>query len=120
VFLELYHPWDLLRLMCGAFFLPHCASKIWRPRGALEFFAAAGLRPPTLFRFITIALELLCTAGLLLNVYARQAALVAAAFLLVAGVAVIKVSGGKWLWNVGGCEYAFFWMLCCLIVAIGS
>lgn len=113
------HLWDLLRLMCGAFFLPHCVSKIWRPQGAMAFFTAAGLRPAKLFRFTAIALEMLCSAGLLLNVYARQAALAAAVFLLIATVAVIKVSRGKWLWNLGGCEFAVFWMLCCLIVAIG-
>lgn len=85
----------------------------------MAFFTAAGLRPATLFRFTAIALELLFSAGLLLNVYARQTALAAAVFLAIASMALIKVNGAKWLWHVGGSEYAVFWMLCCLIVAHG-
>ena len=38
--------------------------------------------------------------------------------LLIAGGAVWKVTGGKWLWNIGGIEYCVFWAICCLIVAM--
>ena len=38
--------------------------------------------------------------------------------LMIAGGAVWKVTGGKWLWNIGGHEYCVFWAICCLIVAM--
>jgi hypothetical protein len=28
------------------------------------------------------------------------------------------VSSGKWLWNIGGCEYPLFWAICCAVVAM--
>ena len=115
---ESFTSWDVLRLMCGAFFLPHLAAKLFHPAGPKGFFTAAGL-PPVLFLRLGIVVEIVLATGLLLNIYAQQAALGAAAFMLVAAIAVLKVTKGEWLWNKGGCEYTVFWMLCCLIVAAG-
>lgn len=118
LWLESLTRWDVLRLMCGAFFLPHLAAKIFHPEGPKGFFTAAGL-PPVLFLRLGILVEIAFAAALLLNFYARQAALGAAAFMLIACLAVLKVTKGEWLWNKGGCEYTVFWGLCCLIVAAG-
>ena len=38
--------------------------------------------------------------------------------LAVAAIAVHRVAGGKWLWNIGGSEYCVFWAICCVIVAM--
>jgi putative oxidoreductase len=108
---------DVLRLMCGAFFLPHLAIKIFYPERPLEFFAAAGLKPGRVVLYVAMITEALFAAALIFNVYTRQAAFAAAAFLLVAAAALLKVNKGEWLWNRGGPEYAVFWSLCCLLVA---
>ena len=42
----------------------------------------------------------------------------ACAFLLAAAVTVWRYSKGKWLWNIGGCEYCLFWAICCLVLAM--
>lgn len=47
-------------------------------------------------------------AGPLNGIYLMYASAVAAIPLAVATVAVYRVSG-KWLWNIGGCEYPLFW-----------
>jgi putative oxidoreductase len=120
MFFELNGIGDVLRVMCGAFFLPHLAIKILHPERPLEFFAAARLKPGRLVLNIAIVTEALFAAALIFNVYARQAAIAAAAFLLVAAAALMRVNKGEWLWNRGGPEYAVFWSLCCLLVAFGT
>jgi hypothetical protein len=37
-----------------------------------------------------------------------------------AGLAAFKVSKGRWVWNLGGCEFHMFWAACCIIVALHS
>jgi putative oxidoreductase len=36
----------------------------------------------------------------------------------VAAASVYRVSGGKWLWNIGGIEYPVFWAIACAAVAM--
>lgn len=111
---------DVLRVMCGAFFLPHLAIKVFYPERPLEFFAAAGLKPGRVVLYVAMITEALFAAALICNVYTRQAAFAAAGFLLVAAAALLKVNKGEWLWNRGGPEYAVFWSLCCLLVAFNN
>src|SRR6185436_16391781 len=39
---------------------------------------------------------------------------------LVATWAAWRNSKGKWLWNIGGCEYPFFWAIACIVVALAA
>jgi hypothetical protein len=41
-----------------------------------------------------------------------------AIFLFVASWAAWRHSGHKWVWPLGGCEYPFFWAICCVVVAM--
>ena len=56
--------------------------------------------------------------GLIFAILPMYAAALACVHMLVATVAVWKVTKGKWLWNIGGYEYCLFWAICCLIVAM--
>jgi putative oxidoreductase len=118
--LEFNNSWDALRWVCGLFFLPHLAGKLMHPERAIGLFTEAGLKPQKLVLYLAIVLEALCAIGLILNIYARQLAMIAAVFLFVAGITVFKVTKGEWLWNRGGPDYCVFWGLCCVIVAVGN
>ena len=56
--------------------------------------------------------------GLIFGVYTTYVGWMAAFHLGVAAVAVYRVTGGKWLWNIGGYEYCLFWAICCVVVAM--
>lgn len=114
---DLTNPFNILRIMCGAFFIPHLYAKFMVP-DVLAFFAAAGMNPPTRWRNVTCTIEVVLAIGLIFAILTPFVAAAAAIFLFVAAVAVYRVSGGKWLWNIGGCEYCVFWGLCCVLVAM--
>jgi putative oxidoreductase len=107
----------LLRIMCGAFFVPHLYAKFFVPE-ALGFFVAAGFKPPATWMYIACAIETVLAIGLIFGILTPYVALIATVHLLVAGAAVYKVTNGKWLWNIGGYEYCVFWALSCLVVAM--
>jgi putative oxidoreductase len=107
----------ILRIMCGAFFVPHIYAKFFVPE-ALGFFVAAGFKPPAFWMYVSCAIETVLAIGLIFAIFTPYVAAVAFVHLLVAGAAVYKVTKGKWLWNIGGYEYCVFWALSCLVVAI--
>jgi putative oxidoreductase len=46
---DLANPWNVLRVICGAFMFPHVASKfagVGLSAGTVGFFAKAGFYPP--------------------------------------------------------------------------
>lgn len=110
----------VLRLICGAFFLPHIYFKIaGNPPPALGFFATAGFKPPVFYMRVAALVELVAAIGLLLGIHTQWAALLAAASLAVAAVAVCFFNGSvKWLWNLNGMEFPVFWTIACVAVAI--
>lgn len=108
---------NILRIVCGAFFVPHIFGKFFVP-AALGFFVAARFKPPAAWMYAAGAVETVLATGLILGLFTAAAAAIAAVYLLVAAVAVWRVSNGKWLWTVGGYEYCVFWALCCLVVAM--
>ena len=110
----------LLELVCGCFFVPHLWAKLFQHEAVLGFFRAAGYRPPALFVGLAFTLETILVICLIGGIHAAIAGCIAAAFLVIAGLSVAKVSKGRWLWNLGGCEYLFFWAACCAIVGSGS
>jgi putative oxidoreductase len=111
---------DLLRVACGAFFLPHAWAKIASRPLVTGFFEAAGLRPAALFVNAALAIELALALALIGGVAVAWAGVLAAAFLCAAALAVFRVSKGAWLWNKGGAEFCLFWAIACLAVAIDA
>jgi putative oxidoreductase len=109
----------ILRIICGAFFIPHIYAKFFVPE-ALGFFVAAKFNPPKFWMYVACVIETIFAACLILGVFTFYAAIIAALHLAVAAVAVHRVTGGKWLWNIGGSEYCVFWAICCVVVAMQS
>jgi putative oxidoreductase len=114
---DLTNGFNILRIICGAFFIPHIWAKFFVPE-ALGFFVAAKFKPPATWMYIACLIEIVLAIALILAVYPVFAGLIAAIHLTVATIAVYRVTGGKWLWNVGGCEYPLFWAICCVVVAM--
>jgi putative oxidoreductase len=107
-----------LRILVGLFLLPHAWGKVATPQGPLGFFTACELPRPALFMRVAFVVEVIAGIALVLGIWTQLAACVAAAFLLGATLATLKVSKRSWFWMAGGCEYPLFWGLCCVIVAL--
>jgi putative oxidoreductase len=114
---DLSNEFNILRLICGLFFIPHIYAKFFVPE-ALGFFVAAKFKPPATWMYTACVIETFLAIGLILAILPMYAAAIACLHLLVAGAAVWKVTKGKWLWNIGGYEYCLFWAICCLVVAM--
>ncbi|TAK47577.1 MAG: DoxX family protein [Xanthobacteraceae bacterium] len=112
-----YDGFNILRIICGAFFIPHIYAKFFEP-AALGFFVAAKFRPPAVWMYVACVIEVVLAAGLIFALFTTYAATLAAIHLLVAAVAIYGVTDGKWLWNIGGNEYTVFWAICCVVVAM--
>ena len=113
--LQFLTPLVALRLVCGFFFLPHAVGKFTAKEAAFGFFRTAGFKPAELFGYTAMTIEVIFAALLLGGIFVTAAAWAACAYLVIATLAVVKVER-KWLWHIGGCEYPFFWALCCAIV----
>jgi putative oxidoreductase len=114
---DLSNEFNILRLICGLFFIPHIYAKFFVPE-ALGFFVAAKFKPPATWMYTACVIETFLATCLILAILPMYAAAIACLHLLVAGAAVWKVTKGKWLWNIGGYEYCLFWAICCLVVAM--
>jgi putative oxidoreductase len=112
-----FNEFNILRVICGAFFIPHIYAKFFVPE-ALGFFVAAKFKPPAFWMYTACVIETVLAIGLIFAILPFYAGAIAFVHLLVAAVAVHRVTQGKWLWNIGGCEYCLFWAICCLIVAM--
>ena len=115
---DLSEPLNLLRIMCGAFFIPHSVAKISEWDFAVGFFTKAGFPRPEAWTVAALVFEAVIAACLVLGVGTRSAAVLGAAFLAVAALACYRVSGRRWYWNFGGAEFCTFWALCCVLVAM--
>jgi putative oxidoreductase len=113
---DLTDGFNILRIICGAFFIPHIYAKFFVP-DALGFFVAAKFKPPATWMYIACVIEIVLAIGLILGIFTVWIGILAAIHLLVATIAVYRVTG-KWLWNIGGCEYPLFWAICCVVVAM--
>jgi putative oxidoreductase len=108
---------SVVRIICGLFFIPHIYAKFFVP-AALGFFEAARFNPARLWMYVAAAVEIILAIGLIFGFYTVVAGWIACLHLLVAAAAIYRVSGHKWLWNIGGCEFAVFWATCCALVAV--
>jgi putative oxidoreductase len=114
---DLTNGFNILRLICGLFLIPHIYAKFFVPE-ALGFFKAAKFNPPATWMYAACIIEIAIAIALIFAVLPFYAGLLGFAHLLVAAGAVWKVTNHKWLWNIGGCEYCVFWAICCLVVAM--
>jgi putative oxidoreductase len=114
---DLSNEMNILRLICGLFFIPHIYAKFFVPE-ALGFFVAAKFRSPAVWMYTACVIETFLAIGLIFAILPLYAAALAFIHLLVAAAAVWKVTNCKWLWNIGGFEYCLFWAICCLVVAM--
>lgn len=105
----------VLRVLCGAFFIPHVVGKITAREASVAFFKLARFHPPQLWSYAAMALEIVLATYLVLGILTVYAAYLACLYLLIAAAANFSVSR-KWLWHIGGSEWPVFWALCCAIV----
>src|SRR3974390_2169511 len=111
---NLFHEYNILRLICGLFLIPHLYAKFYVP-AALGFFVAAGFKPPKFWMYLAGGIEAVLAGTLILGIYVAIAGAIAAIHLLVATVGVYRVTG-KYLWNIGGYEFCLFWAICNWII----
>ena len=72
---------NILRLICGLFFIPHIVGKFTEP-ATLNFFKAAKFNPPATWMYIAGTIETFLTIGLVFAIYTPYVAAVAAFHLL--------------------------------------
>ena len=113
---NLLNEFNILRIACGVFFIPHIVGKLTVP-ATLEFFVKAGFKPAALWMYIAGTIETALCAGLVFAIYTPYVAAIAAIHLLVAAAATYKVTK-SWIWVIGGIEYCVFWAIACLVVAL--
>jgi putative oxidoreductase len=105
-----------VRVICGAFFLPHTIAKLRNIERASGLFDRVGLRPPGFFVILTAFLEVTAAFGLISGLYPRLAAVIAAGILVVAAYAIARIHTLMWRWQHPGIEYMLFWAIICLCV----
>jgi putative oxidoreductase len=113
---NLLNEFNLLRIICALFFIPHIVAKFTVP-AALKFYVDVGFKPPKFWMYLAGAIETVLTIGLLFDIYTPYVAFIAFIHLLVAGAATYKLTK-SWIWVIGGIEYCIFWAICCLVVAM--
>jgi putative oxidoreductase len=105
-----------VRVICGAFFLPHTIAKLRNIDRASILFDKVGFRPARPFVVLTTLMELVAAFGLISGLYPRVASVVAAIVLLGAAYAIGRNHGLMWRWQHPGVEYMLFWAIVCLLV----
>jgi len=113
---NLLNEFNLLRIICAVFFIPHIIAKFTVPP-VLKFYVDVGFKPPEFWMYLSAAIETALTVALLFGLYTRYAAILAFIHLSVAAAAQYKLTR-NWTWVIGGIEYCVFWALCCLVVAM--
>lgn len=117
---DLTNPIHQLAIVCGLLFIPHISAAFFSREAVFGFFQAAGFRPVGLFVNFAVTIEVLVSVCLILGLWLPFTASIAAIFMFAAGAAAWKVSKGRWVWNLGGCEFHMFWGVCCVIIAVHS
>jgi putative oxidoreductase len=103
-----------VRILCGAFFLPHTIAKLRNIGRASQLFDKVGFRPARAFVVLTTLLELTAAFGLISGLYPRLAAVIAAVVLMGAAYAIARIHSPMWRWQHPGVEYMVFWAVVCL------
>jgi putative oxidoreductase len=105
-----------VRIICGAFFLPHTIAKLRNIDRASILFDKVGFRPARPFVLLTTSMELVAAFGLISGLYPRTGAVIAAIVLVGAAYAIGRNHGVMWRWQHPGVEYMLFWAIVCLCV----
>jgi putative oxidoreductase len=113
---NLLNEFNILRIVCAVFFIPHIIAKFTVPQ-ALKFYVDVGFKPPKFWMYLAGAIECVLTVCLLFAIYPAIAGFIAFIHLLVAAAATYKLTR-CWIWVIGGIEFCVFWALCCLVVAM--
>ena len=121
---DLTRPWNILRIIAGAFMFPHVMGKFanggFNPP-ILGFFTKAGLAPAEFWVSLAALTEFSVGVALVLGICTRFAALAGAGALVVAVYALQVVNGfSGWTWNTGGYEYPVFWAITCIAIAMNG
>ena len=59
---------NILRLICGLFFVPHIYAKFFAPE-ALGFFIASGVKQPKMWLYAACVIETIVTSGLVFAIF---------------------------------------------------
>ena len=112
---NLFNEFNILRIACAVFFIPHIIGKFTVP-ATLEFFVKAGFKPPATWMYIAGDNRNFPYIGLFLG------------SILPMWLYRLHPSArrrrrdlrgdGSWIWVIGGVEYCIFWAICCLVVAM--
>jgi putative oxidoreductase len=116
--MDAFEPLVVIRIVCGAWFFPHCICKLRNIGMASVTFEKAGFRPGRMWVILTVMLEVLAGIGLVLGIYERVAACLAVTVLLGASYAVLKINGFNWRWQKQGPEYMLFWAGMCVLSVV--
>src|SRR3546814_16531197 len=108
---DLSNGYVVLRILCGAYFIPHVVGKITQRQASVGFFTKAGLNPPQAWSYLALAVEIILAPALIFDIMAEAAAYLACFYLMIAAIANLKVSR-LCLWNIGGGDVEVFWALC--------
>lgn len=114
--------YPLMRIVTGLFLAPHGAQKLFgwfggNPEQIAALFGKLGFNPGYFWMITTGAVELVGGLLIVLGLFTRPAAV--ACFVLLAVAAYIQAPFG-WFWTGRGAEFAVFWALMCLGVAMGG
>lgn len=112
-------PLDVLRVLCGIWFVPHCIGKLRHVGPASQTFAKAGIGAPRAAVILTIIMEIVAGIGLAADFYPKVSAALAVAVLVGASYAVLKINGFNWRWQKQGPEYMLFWAVACVLSVSG-
>ena len=108
----------VLRVSLGTLFLAHAGLKyfVFTPEGAAGFFASLGL--PAELAYITIFVEAIAGAALILGVAVRAVSVATLPILL--GSIVFVHAGNGWLFSNenGGWEFPAFWAAALVVQAM--
>lgn len=113
---NLLNEFNLLRVICALFFIPHLIGKFTVPQ-ALQFYIEVGFKPPKFWMYLAGAIEAVLTVTILFDIYTAFFAFVAFIHLMVAAASTYKWKR-SWIWVICGIEYCVFWALVCLVVAM--
>ncbi|EJN06825.1 DoxX family membrane protein [Phyllobacterium sp. YR531] len=109
---------DVMRVLCGIWFVPHIVGKATNYVKAAATFEAAGFRPGRFFVGGTIAMEVLACAGMVFNIFPKVSETLALIVLLGASYAIARINGFHWRWQKMGPEFPIFWATICLILLL--
>src|SRR5882672_9728743 len=88
---NLLNEFNILRIICALFFIPHIVGKITVPQ-ALQFYVDVGFKPPKFWMYLAGAIEIVLTIGLLFGIYTGFVAFIAFIHLMVAAAATYKLT----------------------------